>query len=156
MKFFLDTSAMVKLFTDEPGSTEMIARVEKPGTEIWVLDLAGLEFSSMVWRRARENVLSVNEASALLHLQEQQFDMWEVLAISPALLSTAKDLLREHAETEGLRTLDAIQLAGFSWLVEEEDCVFASADSRLCRVARGRGYSVFNPEESPSSDPSAS
>ena len=147
MRLFLDTSAMVKLFVEEPGSEAMSGRVEEPGAEIWVLDLAALEFSSMLWRRVREGVLTADEASAVIRLQEQQFALWNVLAISPALLDTARGLLGDHAEMEGLRTLDAIQLAGYSWLVGEDGSVFASADSRLCRIAGQRGYAVFNPEE---------
>lgn len=137
---------MAKLFVEESGSAEMLAYCQQPGCEIWLLDLAGVEFSSLIWRRVREKQLSHGAALQVLALLDAQLQAWNTLAISPALLKCASGLLAEHAQDDGLRTLDAIQLAGFGWMNDVSGAVFATADQRLCAIARKRGYQTFNPD----------
>ena len=57
MNFFFDTSALVKLFHSEPG-TELVTKIiEYSPSEIWVSDLARLEFTSALYRRFRNHEL---------------------------------------------------------------------------------------------------
>ena len=57
MRFFFDTSALVKFFYVESG-TEIVTQImEHTSSEIWISDLARLEFISALYRRFRKKSL---------------------------------------------------------------------------------------------------
>jgi len=58
MNLFLDTSALVKLFHEEEGSGVVTAWIKDPSNEIWMLDLARLEFTSALYRRFRSQEIN--------------------------------------------------------------------------------------------------
>lgn len=145
MRLFLDTSALAKLFVPEAGTAELNALLAQPDMEIWVSELARLEFHSLAWRRCREGSLDAAQATSLLAELDQQLDSWQVVGLTPAVLSTAAELLAAHAAQHALRTLDAIQLASFMVALEEGAATFACADHRLCAVAAARGHATYNP-----------
>jgi predicted nucleic acid-binding protein len=61
---------------------------------------------------------------------------------------TARTLLVRYGATEGLRTLDALQLAVALDLVQVGVItVIVAADLKLCRVASLAGCSAVNPEK---------
>ena len=68
-----------------------------------------------------------------------------MIGLTPAVLSSAAEMLATHAAQHGLRTLDVIQLASFMVAVEDGEATFASADHRLCAVAASRGYLTYDP-----------
>lgn len=51
MKYFFDTSALVKLFQVEKGSEIVEEIVKDPDNDLWVLDLVRIEFLSSIYRR---------------------------------------------------------------------------------------------------------
>ncbi len=57
MKFFFDTSALVKFFHVESGSEIVTQIMEHPASEIWMSELARLEFTSALYRRFRNKTL---------------------------------------------------------------------------------------------------
>ena len=136
---------MAKLFVPEAGTAELNAMLSQPDMEIWVSELARLEFHSLVWRRCREGSLGTAQVTSLLAELDQQLDAWQVIELTPAVLSTARELLAAHAAQHPLRTLDAIQLASFMVALEEGAATFACADHRLCTVAAFRGHPTYNP-----------
>lgn len=145
MRLFLDTSALAKLFVPETGTAELNAMLSQADMEIWVSELARLEFHSMAWRRCREGALDTSQVSSLLAELDLQLDTWQVIDLTPAVLSTARELLAAHAAQHALRTLDAIQMASFMVTLEDGPATFACADQRLCAVASARGHLTFNP-----------
>ena len=145
MRLFLDTSALAKLFVPETGTAALNAMLARPDTEIWVSELARLEFHSLAWRRCREGTLDTSQVSSLLAQLDLQLDEWQVIDLTPAVLSTARELLAAHAAQHALRTLDAIQMASFMVALEDGPATFACADQRLCAVASSRGHLTFNP-----------
>jgi predicted nucleic acid-binding protein len=147
VRLFLDTSALAKLFVPEAGTAELSAMVSQADVEIWVSELARLEFHSLAWRRYREQSLDAQQVTTLLSELDQQLEAWQVIDLTTAVLSTARELLAEHAPQHALRTLDAIQLASFMVVLEEGAATFVCADHRLCAVASVRGESVYNPVE---------
>ncbi len=58
MKYFFDTSVLVKVFHEEPGSDQIGNITGDSSNEIWLLEIARLEFLSAVFRRFRNNELS--------------------------------------------------------------------------------------------------
>ncbi len=57
MRFFFGTSALVKFFYIESGTEFVTQIMEHPASEIWISDLARLEFTSALFRRYRNNTL---------------------------------------------------------------------------------------------------
>lgn len=57
MKFFFDTSALVKIFYVESGTEFVTQIMEHTASEIWISDLARLEFTSALYRRYRNKSL---------------------------------------------------------------------------------------------------
>jgi len=54
MKLFFDTSALVKYFHEEEGTAQITELISgSMNNEIWVLDLARIEFSSALYRKYR-------------------------------------------------------------------------------------------------------
>lgn len=53
MKLFFDTSALVKYFHNEKGSKQVIELIENIDNDIWVSDLARVEFVSALHRKSR-------------------------------------------------------------------------------------------------------
>ena len=145
MRLFLDTSALAKLFVPEAGTAELNTLLSQPDVEIWVSELARLEFHSLLWRRCREGSLQAAQVTLLLAELDEQLDAWEVVQLTPAVLAVARDLLATHAAQHALRTLDAIRLASFTLALEAGDATFACADQRLCAVASFRGHATYNP-----------
>ena len=58
MKYFFDTSALVKLFQAENGSEIVEEIVNDPDNDLWVLDLVRIEFLSSIYRRYRNKDIS--------------------------------------------------------------------------------------------------
>ena len=145
MRIFLDTSALAKLFVPEAGTDKMNALLAQTGMEIWVSALAPLEFHSLAWRRNREGLLDAARVTALLDTLDEQLGEWQVIGLTPSVLQSARELLKEHAGQHALRTLDALQLASFNTLLEDGPATFGCADARLVAVAALRGNDTFNP-----------
>ena len=67
MKYFFDTSALVKLFQVEKGSEIVEEIVNDPDNDLWVLDLVRIEFLSSIYRQSWKSSLnpSMNSSSNL-------------------------------------------------------------------------------------------
>lgn len=144
MNLFFDTSALVKLFHEEDGTAETIALLQPAHATIRVSALARLEFVSSIWRKIRNR--EVDEARGLASVQEFEA-AWLTFRVEPlgaGVLEEAEALVRRHGKTLGLRTLDALHLATFS-LIAEQDWQFVVADSAFARATRAMGFSVVNP-----------
>ena len=78
-------------------------------------------------------------------LSQQRFLV--ALPIQPRHFHAARVLLVKYGPTEGLRTLDALQVAIALDLKEAgQVSVLVAADQRLCRVATLAGCPAINPE----------
>jgi uncharacterized protein len=75
MSHYLDTSALVKLFSTEPGSEKIKELVNNPENEIWVLELALIELLSAVFRKYRNNEIDERKLSQIQKAIESQIDM---------------------------------------------------------------------------------
>ncbi|MFZ4586032.1 MAG: type II toxin-antitoxin system VapC family toxin [Acidimicrobiia bacterium] len=102
---FADTSALMKRYVEEPGSTPLTTT----RTQLVVSALALVELPSALWRKHRCNELAAEHLSALL----QEFDndvageQITVVALEATVIRTAQSVLAHHA----LRSSDALQLA---------------------------------------------
>ncbi|WP_236795824.1 type II toxin-antitoxin system VapC family toxin [Amycolatopsis sp. GM8] len=142
MSTFADSSALVKIYADEPGHEDVR---ELPA--LVVSQLARVEVPAALWRKYRLRELTPRQVSVLVAEFEADFygtldepGRFAVIPISDLVLETASRLTRVH----GLRGYDATQLACAMLAVSaDRDCrTFAATDKSLRAAAVGEGFTV--------------
>jgi len=135
---YLDTSAWVKLYVQEPGSRELRTRANKAEA----LAASVVAYPEARAAFARLKAQGVSEAKHEQRLAQLNLDWDNLLRIEliPAVVRTAGDL----AEVYGLRGFDAIHLASALWLKEKTGTplYFAVFDQRLRTAAERAGLAV--------------
>ena len=152
MNFFLDTSALVKLFYEESGSDVIEDIVLNNENLIYVSELVRLEFLSSIHRRYRQKELTEEEVDSVFIAFDEQIQNFNVEPMRPSVIKASEQLMKESSEQLmkeygkifGLRSLDAIHL-GTCRLIAGVDWFFVCADSKLCDVAKECGITVRNP-----------
>ncbi len=142
MIIFFDTSALVKLFSRERGSEAVKQLVTKPQNEIWVLELAQIEILCAVYRKARNNEIAKEVLSEIQRAIELQFDFFTVVPMASDIIRESTRLMQEFGFEYGLRTLDALHVAGLNTVAEPE-WTFISADKTQLAVAQKMGYQII-------------
>ena len=140
MILYLDTSSMVKLYVDEPGSTE-VRRLVDEAEIVTASVVAYPEARAALARRRRERSLTVAAHRRAKAAFEADWPHVLALDVSGRLANSAGDLAERHR----LRGFDALHLASFLRIVQEfagETAQFSSADRALnqaaLRAARSR------------------
>ncbi len=144
MKYFFDTSALVKLFQAEEGSELVEEIVNDPKNELWVLDLVRIEFFSSIYRRYRNKDISENDLEVVIDSFNEQLIEFNQELLGTAVLFEAEQLMSDHAKVNGLRSMDALHLGAFRILQSKNWC-FVCADNRLCNIAELCKFNVLNP-----------
>ncbi len=111
MNIFLDTSSLFKLYHKEVG-TESIDGVfaNHNISEIFLSEIAKIEFTSTVWKKVRVQEISEMQAKEKIKLFEADFDKYTFVQIDNDITFNARNLITKYGK-EGLRTLDSIQLS---------------------------------------------
>jgi predicted nucleic acid-binding protein len=148
--YFFDTSALAKGYHTEAGTGFVLRIVFEPKAERWVSLLSIVEMESVFARKIRATAIHPTEL--MIARRSLQADLaQDRFRTCPALLNRhyhrAQDLVARHGVREGLRTLDALQLALAVELQQSGTIdLFLAADQKLCRVASLEGLAVINPE----------
>ncbi len=140
---YLDTSALVKRFVSEAGSSEV--RDLLTGDEpIASATIAYAELYSGLTRRHREGVLSQLQYRLACRRFERDWMALVKVELGAEILSSAWGLIQRHS----LRAVDAIHLASALGLqaAANEPVSFVAADQRLLRAAAGERLATVNPE----------
>lgn len=114
MDLFFDTSALVKIFSEEQGSEKIRELIFNPANKIFLLDLCVVELMSTVFRKWRNHEIPDVDLEKVISAIEKQIDYFKVIPLHDRLVNEAKILVKDFGKTIGLRTLDAIHVAG--WL----------------------------------------
>jgi predicted nucleic acid-binding protein len=142
---FADTSAVLKLYVDEPGSAEM-----RNLNLLVVSALSQVEGTSAIWRKTRICELDEMKAQHLIRrfqadLRSELVDRTNLVAVpvTKELLNSAAALVPIH----GLKSPDAIQLASANAVREADPDLdtFACYDKSLARAAASHGFSTHSP-----------
>ena len=130
MILYLDTSSLLKLFMEEAGAGDVVAKVESVGV-VATSVIAYPEAHAALGRRHREGAITKTE---LHHLLARFKDGWlQVLSISlSAPVYTRAGLLTVQY---ALRGMDAIHLASYGAVLDRGDAEFLSHDDRLMEAA---------------------
>jgi predicted nucleic acid-binding protein len=109
MKYFFDTSALVKVYHREDG-TDIVLPIYKSDDQIFLSELSKLEFISTIHKKFRNKWI---DKKVLKVLKEKFFsdvyNRFYILPLSSLFLDNASELIEEYGESRHLISLDAIQ-----------------------------------------------
>jgi predicted nucleic acid-binding protein len=149
VNYFLDSSALVKLYHPERGSQRVEGAFREPSRRFIISRLTGLELHSALSLKIRTGKLTTADAALVRarFLGDVASGAISVMAINEAYYSMAENLIVQYAGRVGLQTLDALQLAVALETHRRAGLdAFMVADLALAEVARAEGIRVINPE----------
>jgi predicted nucleic acid-binding protein len=128
MILYLDTSSLVKLYTEEEGSSDVANLVRSSkvtGTSL----VAYAEARAAFARRFRENAFTQREYGRLILSFAEDWDNYLIIRVTKELVRLAGGLAEKH----GLRGFDAIHLSSAVTLHKELDTpiIFSCFDEKL-------------------------
>jgi len=127
---FLDTSSVLKLYHYESGTETLNAALSQGVEEIYLSELARLEFRSAIWKKTRTGEIDIEAANAVITCFQQDEIKFQWIYLETDVIQQAEELLMKYGGT-GLRTLDAIQLASALTLKKQQNVRFFTADKLL-------------------------
>jgi predicted nucleic acid-binding protein len=151
--YFLDSSAVVKRYVDEIG-TSWVNSLTDPAApnDIYLATISCVEVVSAIARRRRAGSISTDGAGASLRQFRYDFEhQYQMVAITGTVIRCATDL----ADSIALRAYDAVQLAVLLELNHHRAALslaplaMISADHDLNAAAVAQGMIVDNPLSHP-------
>ena len=133
MKYFFDTSALVKLYSSEDGSDKVRKIIMNPLSESYILELAIVELLSAVYRKFRNHEIAEKNIDPIHQAINLQFEDFYIIPMAADVIKESKTLIQNFGKEFGLRTLDALHIAGWN-LVAESDWQFVSSDKNQLQV----------------------
>ena len=156
--YYFDSSALVKLYVNEPGSqgVDKIVGGRGPDDElanlISIVQIGIVEIASAIARSQRTGRISPNQQAQIFYaLQHSHQQVFHFLAITQELIEMASRLTQKYP----LRGYDAIHLAAailFQRKISQAAFAtidFVSADRQLCQAALAEGLHTINPNNLP-------
>lgn len=150
--YFIDSSALVKRYVIEVGSTWLENLLSQSGNDILIAEITQVEVIAALTRRGRSNSISSQDASkACNRFKVDVSSEYQVASLTSAMVSRASVLAEVHA----LRGYDAIQLATALEVNKVAQgsglptITFVSADNELNKIALKEGFLIENPNNHP-------
>ncbi len=150
--YFLETSALVKRYAQETGTTWVQALAASQDNVLYVAQVAGVEAVAALTLRARRGSMTAVEAShAVTDLRRDFLTDYAQVQINETVLMRAMDLIERY----GLRGYDSLQLASAVQIAVERTAqalgapVVVCADAQLNAAATAEGLAVDNPNAHP-------
>ncbi len=132
MILYLDTSALLKLYVEEPGTSAVVARVRE-AEAVATVRVTYAEARAALARHRKEGGLTGLGLRRAVRELDREWGMYNVVDVSDPLVRRAGALAERHA----LRGYDAVQLAAALDLrVAGVEIFFLSFDARLNGAAR--------------------
>lgn len=136
---YLDTSALVKLYVREPGSSAVarqLGRAEAVSTSVVAWAESRAAFARLLRERPRSRARHRQRVAQLA----RDWERYAVVELSAAVAHEAGELAERH----GLRGFDAIHLASALWLKSAYagDLSFMAFDDRLASAAAAAGLTL--------------
>jgi uncharacterized protein len=117
-RYMVDTSALVKYYHPEAGSSQVIAIADDPDNTLFISRIGFVEIHSALARKVRTG--EIREATFQQSLRRFYADLrgrkFRLIRSSPFHERQAIRLLVRRGPTLPLRTLDALQLSAALWL----------------------------------------
>jgi predicted nucleic acid-binding protein len=131
---YLDTSSLIKLYVEEPGTPEVYLQLAAASL-VCTSVVAYAEARSALARLCREGSLSPEEHARTKADLDQDWQHYLMVDVTVEVWRAAGDLAEAHA----LRGFDSIHLASFFHLIRTdlgEPVQFSSFDDRLRQASR--------------------
>jgi uncharacterized protein len=150
--FYLDASALVKRYVNEPGSAWLRSLLASPQADLLLFTsrMTIVEVISAFARRVREGALAPEEfAAAENALRGDYLRDYQIMPPTIEVVDLACSLLQRHP----LRAYDATHLASalsaqkFLATESHPGLIFLSADDRLIGAASVEGLETDNPNK---------
>jgi uncharacterized protein len=135
---YLDTSALLPLLIEEPGS-ELAAQLWDEADRVVAVRLLYVEARAALAQAHRLGRVADEQLADLIEGLEQLYAQIDVVEIDDALVRRAGQLAQEH----GLRGYDATHLAAAE-RIDDTDMVLASGDEALTAAALRLGLATSN------------
>lgn len=142
--YYVDTSALVKIYHRESGTQAMLQLYH--GTEtLLISELAKIELLSTVYRKYREHGITHDTLEAVIQKFEDDLDQrYELLKFASLVVDEAWNLLRSVAKIRGLKAQDSLQVAFFKTYCNPTT-IFACADTTLEKLVKAEGFQTLFP-----------
>lgn len=152
MRVYADTSFLVKLLTQEPGTAAAIANYRRLGRPaVFFLPLHGLEVTNAIRQKAfhQRRTLPSSERSSITRERDRAFALLQKYISRKAFIETSEDmeaaierarhLSQKHTEYVGCRGFDLLHIA----LALELECeAFLTSDRTQGDAAHAEGLEV--------------
>lgn len=141
---YLDTSAIVKKYVREPG-TSLMRQLMEGATHSFTSKIAYAEIHAALARRYREGDLSRDRLDKIARSFERDWQAFTQVEVSNEILTNTRHLVRRHP----LRGADAIHLSSALWVARalRHPVQFVSADDRLLEAAAKERLDTVIPRE---------
>ncbi len=138
MILYLDTSALVKLYVDEPGR-ERVEAAARDAERFATVRVTYTEARAAFARQRREGGVTARELRTIVRELDEDWGSFVVVEVNESLVRSAGSLAERHA----LRAYDALQLAAAVQLhAEDVEVTFCCFDVHLSRAARRHGLEL--------------
>ncbi|MFZ2452033.1 MAG: type II toxin-antitoxin system VapC family toxin [Methylovulum miyakonense] len=137
MKAFLDTSSLLKLYHQE-SDTEALSVALAEVEVVYLSELARLEFCSAIWKKVRTQEINSEIAAAIIDCFNEDYEKFSWIKLDTQVINQGTALLNQYG-TNGLRTLDAIQLSSALRLKANTDTAFFTHDKLLKSIFEQEG-----------------
>jgi uncharacterized protein len=133
---YFDTSALIPLLIQEPGS-ERAVRVWDVAEHVTSVRLIYTEARAALAQAARLERLAPTDLPTAIDALDRLYDQLDLLEVDEHLVRRAGELAQHHA----LRGYDAIHLAGAE-RVRHDTSVMVAGDHELCSAAEALGIAI--------------
>ena len=140
---YVDSSAIVKRYYDEPGSEHFRARWST-AERVFTSRVAYAEVHAALARKRRDGELSPKAFTTATRAFEAEWPAYDQVLVDETTLGPVRRLVRRYP----LRGFDAIHLGAALWLRKQiaTPIEFWVSDERLESAARRERLTVVNPE----------
>ncbi|MFI5088877.1 MAG: type II toxin-antitoxin system VapC family toxin [Terriglobales bacterium] len=144
--YYLETSALVKLYVREAGTERLLALAARSSeNRLAILALAQVEFRSAIRRREKNGEIPPLVATELLEAFKRHVEgRFLTQMVTDFVLDVASVLVDRYA----LRAFDAVQLAGYMVVRSSSGTdlpVFVCSDQELLMAAKQEGVPILDP-----------
>jgi predicted nucleic acid-binding protein len=147
--YFFDTSALIKRYVNEQGSTWVAATVNPAtGARVYIAAITGVELVAAITRRLKGNLVSKLDAGAAVWRFHYDFaHEYRIVEISNAVITRSMGLAAAHA----LRGYDAVQLGAALEINQRRislgaaPLIFVTSDTELLAAATTEKLSTDDP-----------
>jgi uncharacterized protein len=133
---YFDTSALIPLLIEEPGS-ERSGRVWDAAENVTSVRLIYVEARAALAQAARLGRVTADDLAVAIEELDSLYDQLDLLEVDDLLVRRAGELAQRHA----LRGYDAVHLAAAE-RVQNGTTVMVAGDGSLCAAAEGIGMAV--------------